>query len=636
MVDGEGPARDLRSGIAEEGTADAAQGEGARTAFSRVAELEARVELMSAALGAMEVRLCALESGGAPQASEPPAVSSIRPSAAPVIAEPASERAPEPAVEPEPEYQPPGLGIDLSEILPQAATVGGRLLLILGGGYLLRALTERGTLAPAMGVGLALVYATLWLFVAHYQSRSGPSFSASANGSAFAFIAFPMLAEVTARFGLLGATQGAAATGLAAAAGMFVAWQRRLRPLAWAVLGSAMFAIAGTVIQTKTPIPYLLVVIGLAVAIDWAATDRKWHPIRIAAALIANIALFGHMTIVLVQKQFVFSSTLVLLSLFAAYMLSYMARTRLEKRPLGLFERANASAVLFVGYFGAVLVARTEPGMLTFALGVTSLIAGALGYAVAYFLFVVPATNRVEAWFNTSYALVGVLVGSWLLLAEPGFAFAGIGVALAVLGVRDEHSALPLHASVCAFLAALGSGLAGLVLHAFWGSAEAAWPAVTVPALAALAVGAIALLAPPRSLTARELWPARAGKTLALTLVVAGIGGLLLTVLVDVVGGGVGPRADAGRIAAIRTAVVAASAVGLAALSRLERFREAALLVYPVLGFGALKLVVEDFPNGRALTLFAAFVLFGAASIWAPRLKRASAVPASQRARASA
>jgi hypothetical protein len=613
MVDGEG----TRGGAHAEARADTSED-------PRVVALEEQVADLTRALSAMDQRLRALE--GTPK-EESPLVSSVRPKSEP----PEPELEEEPSVESEPAHEEPALPFELpsfGELLPQAASVGGRLLLILGGGYLLRALTERGTLPQTVGVALALGYAAVWLFVADRQAREKPTASASASGAAFALIAFPLLAEVTARFHLFNATQAAIGLALAAGAGTWVAWRRRLRPLGWVILGATLSATAGTVFETKLPIPYLVVVIALAVALDCVACHRNWRPLRVVTAIAADVTLLGHTTVVLVQREYVLETTLVLLGLFAAYMLAYMLRTRIQKRPLSLFERLQASAVLAVGYIGAVLVARTELGRLTTVLGVTSLIAGTLGYGVAYYLFVMPAKNRVEAWFNTSYALVGLLVGSWLLLHEPGYAFAGIGVVLAILGARDEHAALPLHAAVCAFFAALGSGLLRFSFDAFWQLADVGWPSLEVSALAALAVAVVAYLAPPRSPEARALLPARIGKTLALAVTVAGIGVLLLIATVDPVGGGVGSGADAGRIAALRTGVLAVSALGLAALSRLERFREAGYLVYPVLGIGAFKLIVQDFPNGRALTLFAAFILFGTALLVAPRLRQRPAASA--------
>jgi hypothetical protein len=81
-------------------------------------------------------------------------------------------------------------------------------------------------------------------------------------------------------------------------------------------------------------------------------------------------------------------------------------------------------------------------------------------------------------------------------------------------------------------------------------------------------------------------------------------------------------------VATARTAALAACAVALAAVSRRGPLREAAVLVYPALFLGAVKLVVEDVPSGRPATLFASLTLYGSALILAPRLLPRPPAPA--------
>jgi hypothetical protein len=81
---------------------------------------------------------------------------------------------------------------------------------------------------------------------------------------------------------------------------------------------------------------------------------------------------------------------------------------------------------------------------------------------------------------------------------------------------------------------------------------------------------------------------------------------------------------DAGRLAAVRTAVLAAGAVGLAALSSLRRRIEALWLSQALLVLGGMKLAVEDFPRGRAGTLFLGLAFYGAALILMARLREST------------
>src|ERR1039457_2372039 len=58
---------------------------------------------------------------------------------------------------------PGSLGFDLP---PNIAPVLGKMFLAVAGAYILRALTDWGTLPTAAGVAIGLIYAVLWLLVA--------------------------------------------------------------------------------------------------------------------------------------------------------------------------------------------------------------------------------------------------------------------------------------------------------------------------------------------------------------------------------------------------------------------------------------------------------------------------------------
>ncbi|HEY3359041.1 MAG TPA: hypothetical protein VGQ83_37670, partial [Polyangia bacterium] len=86
----------------------------------------------------------------------------------------------------------------------------------------------------------------------------------------------------------------------------------------------------------------------------------------------------------------------------------------------------------------------------------------------------------------------------------------------------------------------------------------------------------------------------------------------------------VGPaaRLDAGALAAVRTAALVAVALLCAGLGHGRRRLELVWATYVALGAAALKILVQDVPNGRPATLFLALGLFGGALIVAPRLVR--------------
>jgi hypothetical protein len=85
-----------------------------------------------------------------------------------------------------------------------------------------------------------------------------------------------------------------------------------------------------------------------------------------------------------------------------------------------------------------------------------------------------------------------------------------------------------------------------------------------------------------------------------------------------------GPRlaGDPGVAAALRTAVLAALALGLAAARRAS-WPELGWLVYPLLALGGVKLLLQDLREGRPATLVLSLALYGAVLVLASRLVKA-------------
>jgi hypothetical protein len=94
----------------------------------------------------------------------------------------------------------------------------GRSCLVLGGAYLLRALTDGGTLPRIIGTVLGLAYGVGW-FVAVWRAAGARRIASSAfHAIAAVLIVFPLLWESTVRFHLLSQADAAVAMAGAAAA----------------------------------------------------------------------------------------------------------------------------------------------------------------------------------------------------------------------------------------------------------------------------------------------------------------------------------------------------------------------------------------------------------------------------------
>ncbi len=565
----------------------------------RVEALEARVDELVETLAGVTERLSRLErreSGRAPAARVVPS----RPSGARPVEQPQNE----------------SVGV--------WATIVGRTFLILGGAYLLRALTEAGILPAGLGAATAFVYAHVWLLLAYRATTAKhATLDRTAYGVAFALIAFPLVVETTTRFHLLSPAQGALGLAVAAGTGSFVAWRGRLRALGWVVSWMTILSAIGAVVETQAWPVLMLVVVGAGVATDWIAADRHWVPLRIAVAAAVDVVILGLYTPIILLRgdSYALLGTFAQLSLFLGYMGLYSVRSLVLHRTLSTFERIQASAVLLIGYVGAVIASLRVPAV-SHALGWTSLLIGSAAFAAAYFLFVRRKADAAESWFNTSYALVGVLVGSWVLLHDPAYPWMAIAVLLTVLGARDRHATLPLHGACFAVCAAIASGLALAVGYAFAADAHGAWPPLTMQAYLAIAVGAFLYVAPLESDALRRVLAARLAKVLTLVVVVAGLGGVLLAMVLHPLVADGDAASDAAWLAASRTVVIVGSALALGLLARAERFREARVLVYPLLALGGVKLAAEDLRNGTAVTLAIACVCYGAALVYAPRTLR--------------
>ena len=78
-------------------------------------------------------------------------------------------------------------------------------------------------------MALGLAYAAFWQLVADRDARAVRRASAALHGLAASAIAFPLIWETTARFGLLGSRAAGAALVAFALLGLAVAWRHRWR-----------------------------------------------------------------------------------------------------------------------------------------------------------------------------------------------------------------------------------------------------------------------------------------------------------------------------------------------------------------------------------------------------------------------
>lgn len=497
--------------------------------------------------------------------------------------------------------------------------LAGRAFVLLAGAFLLRALAEGGLLPRPAGAALGLAYA---LALTAFAYRVAPRHAASASslGICAIIISFPLLWENTARFALM--TPGAAAFTLTAAIAIAlgVAWRRNLPVLAWAVTIAACLEGIGLLVATGVFLPFTAFLIALGIATLWLGYDREWIGLRWVAALAANLSvamLIGRaITVPPLESPILVGGTLILL--LVGYIGSIAIRTLVRKRDLLPFEVTQAAAVLALGLGGAVLIAR-RTGAGASMLGPTLLLLAAASYLVAL-IHRESNARAANYYFYSTLALVFALTGGAFLVGRPaGVLWALPAFAMSWIARRYGRSTLHLHAAAYLMVGALTSGLAGATFAALFGGAAAPIEVAATSAwLMALAVAICWLMAaapasPQITLASRVVLMVLA------ILAVAGLGVGAVSVLLMPLAG---PALEPAVVATTRTAALAAGAVLVAWLGSRRDMPESAWLLYPLLGWGLVKLLLEDFRVSPPSLLVVALALYGGALIVAPRLAK--------------
>jgi hypothetical protein len=456
--------------------------------------------------------------------------------------------------------------------LPSLAALAGRCLFVLAGAFVVRALTDSGAFPRGAGVALGLAYALTWLVMADRAGRAGSAAAATAWGVTALVIACPLVWEASTRFDVLRPAAAAAVLFAVAASAIGVSVHRDLHALAWATVLSVLATACLLLATTHALVLFGAFLVVLAAGAEAASVRCGWAGLPWPPAVVADLVILEAVWI--------------------------------AARPEGLPEAyAGLSR-------GAVL-------------------------ALALALFAVPLAGTVRRAFGrvgTPDAFEAVQLGAALFLVvfavsrltplaglPPPLVWGLAGFAAAVAPARAVGSIAPAYGALLLLAAAVASGLAGFARHAFLGSPVTGMPDPESLAVLALSAAATALLS--GRVRAGAGGRAARGAMFALACAsIAGVGAVAVRGLALLVA----PDADPGRIAVARGAVLAAASVLLASCRRFPTFSPLARLAYPVLAAAGLKLLLEDLPHGRASTLVATFVLYGAALMVVPRILRSA------------
>ncbi len=532
-----------------------------------------------------------------------------------------------------PESQPKAAKItEISKQITPAAimTLVGRSCLVFCGAFLLRAMTDAGTIPQGTGILLGLAYALVWLVAAERAGRKSLILSAEFHGLASVVIAFPILVEATHNFQVLSPNTAALVLTLLGALGLVVAWIHRLPILAWATSLASLSTALVLIRLTYRHEPFAIVLLALGLAAVWLAYRRGWHGIRWFTAFGADLVVL-HMSILAtsalgIRPPFndlsIRAAGLIALALFVIYMASFTIRTLVRHRNVTAFEVVQTVAVLLIGFGGAARIARST-GSGFVILGLAAIVLSLISYAVAFASVDRRLGRGTNFFFFTTLAIILILYGSSIAAPENVLLplWCVLALAAAALGGRFDRVTLRAHAAVYILAASMTAGIPGAAKDTFMNSgAESPSPGVLALVVLCFSLVCYLILAATQ-IGAETSWRARLPRFFVAVITAAGLGTLIVSGFEQF--GGI-YASDPGWMAAIRSLVLAGAALGFAVAGRRKTLQELRWLVYPILAIGGIKLVLVDLPAGNASALFLAFAAYGTALILAPRLMRRS------------
>ncbi len=510
---------------------------------------------------------------------------------------------------------------------PAMLPVLGRCLLGLAGAYLLRALTSAGTVPAWVGVTIGILYAIAWM-ASSVRFSDEDRLTAGFHITTAVLALAPMLWETTAVFHAIHAWAAAALLTGFSVLGLELAWKRNLAIVAWVTTLAGVVTAVALLIATEDLVPFTLTLIVLSVAVEFSACRDHWLGERWLVALAADLAVFALVRLVtrpagLPQGYASIAPALVYALpgvLLLVYLGSTVVRTLLRGLDICVFELAQLIAVFALFVTAAEWGSRGAP-LAAWAIGAFAFTLGAGCYLVS-FTFLRPEAGRDRNLYAyTTLGLALVVLGTFFLL--PGdwrvASWCGFGLAGAWLARRSRRHTLRLHSLAFLLLAAVESGLTGVVLIVLRSDlpAPGSWNGIALVSLVIVAIG--------YNLLASE---AEAGHkvpaALAAGLVLWSASVLAASHLRYLLPHTIHPAWGS----MILTTLLVAAAAASAWTGRRFLRQELTWLLYPTMIAAAYRLLAHDFRSGRPETLCVELLFFGGALIVVPKLLRESTPPA--------
>ncbi len=496
----------------------------------------------------------------------------------------------------------------------------GRLLLGIAGAYLLRAIAEARVLPELAGTTLGLIYAGAWL-VWSVRIPRGRRLSAAFEAITASGIVAPLLWEATLRFHTLSPFASAAALSLFVILGQMVAWRRDHSALAGitALTGSAT-AIA-LIMATHDPMPFSIALAAAAAVIEYGAFRDRALVWRWIVAVTVDLCAFllvylagrpqglpeGYAPIPMPGLM------ALLIGLAVIYLSSTAARTAFRGIPMVWFEVLQVPAILALAVGGVLRISHGSGAAVMLA-GSACLTLSAACYGAAFAGFANSLFRNFQAY--ATFGLLLAFTGGVLLLSGQPLAalWSTLAVAAVVFASRQRGNTLVIHGAFYLLAAAADSGLLQYTAQALTGTNRALHltsGALLCSIAAALCYGLTLRFRKRKA----GSWTDRAAPAFLAAMLCWSIAGLSAGFLARF-------SFEAPFSSTIHTALISALAILLAWAGRRWGLGEMVWLVFPWMLFGAVKLLAEDFQQGRPATLFLSLLVYGGTLIALPRLLR--------------
>jgi hypothetical protein len=509
--------------------------------------------------------------------------------------------------------------------MPGLLPIVGKALLGLAGAYLLRALTESGTLSPKVGIAAGIVYALLWLGWAA-RSPAAERLTTAIHSLTAVLVLCPLLWEATVRFHAIGTWTAAAVLLAFAAFGMAISWRKSLLIVSTFATLAALGTAAALLLATHDVLPFTFLFLAVAAAIEASACLGHSLGERWLGATAADLAVLLATWLVTNERglpqgyapiphAWLLTAQVALLTI---YLSSTIVRTLFRGFSFTGFETAQCAVAFAISLSGGLQMAPVMAAVM--------LLCAAACYLASFALLERQGASSRNFFTYSTFGILLALAGSRILLSGAATAWVWSILAVACIWAGGSFGRLTLlvHGGIYLLLALAASGAfqeaASLLLGA------GSWPGERQMALwtglaATAAAYRLVVYYRRAEYASTNMQVFRLAVAASFLWMAAGIAAGILTGAYHLV---LGAGANLAYCAALRTGVLAGLSLLLAWAGPRWNHVELSLLVYPAMVLGGYRLLVQDLNQGHNGALFFSLLLYGAVLTALPRLKRSA------------